>query len=53
MHAGTTTRENPVDFESPQKATAGKSNYDLLRGWLVFNLFTNDHLVDNALKVRV
>ena len=30
-----------VDFDSPQQATADKSNYELLHARLVFNLFTS------------
>ncbi len=41
-----------AQFDSPDVATAGKTTREVLRGWLVFKLFTYDYLVDNSLKVR-
>lgn len=41
----------PVQFDSPEVATAGKTTREVLRGWLVFKLFTYDYLVENSVKV--
>lgn len=56
LSAGTSNRDDSsippeVRFDSPHAVTRGKSTWEVLRGWLVFKLFTYDILVDNSLKV--
>ena len=41
-----------VRFDNPEVATRGKSAWEVIRGWLVFKLFTYDSVVDNNLEVN-
>ena len=40
-----------VDLQHSEQVFARKSGGELLRGWVVFKMFTFDSLVDNGLKV--
>ena len=40
-----------VKFDSPEVATAGKTVWEVFRGWMVFKLFTYDFPVDHSMKV--
>ena len=42
---------NDIDFGDPTRATQGKTTWEVLRGWLVFKIFTYDVIVNNSLKV--
>lgn len=46
-------RRAEVRFDSTEVVARGKSTWEVLRGWLVFRIFTFDTLVDNSLKVSV
>lgn len=43
--------QHEVGFDDPAMVTRGKSIWEVMRGWLVFKMFTFDTLVDNSLRV--
>lgn len=45
-------QEGDVIFADTGKATRRKTTQEVIRGWLVFKLFTYDALVNNSLKVH-
>ena len=49
------TEVQPLAATPPGKRQGGKypgvSVLDLIRGWLLYNLFRSDYLVDNSLQV--